>query len=173
MLQDTATVALPTIYGTRRRPTPILFKVCPLATIASLSCFTACGFPWCAWFWAHQVISAQAARWSPGAMQLLLHSSEVKAAVLLLAAVWLLVPFALKLFRSVVAGRKLRHVPGPRMGLRGVTPVLRVRTGFHTVDASLSGTYALGSAESQLHGLVVSAICLCTLASALLFREEH
>ena len=95
--------------------------------------------------------------------------------MLLLAAVWLLVPFVLKLFRSVVAGRKLRHVPGPRMGLRGVTPVLRVRIGFHIVDASLSRTCALGSAESQLHGLVVSAICLCTLSCGLClaFRQEH
>ena len=70
-------------------------------------------------------------------MQLLLHSSKVKAAVLLLAAVWLLVPFVRKLLRSVVAGRKLRHVPGPRMGLRGVTPVLKVCVGYDTVYASL------------------------------------
>ena len=46
--------------------------------------------------------------------------------MLLLAAVWLLVPFALKLVRALVAGCKLRQLPGPRGGLAGVTPILKV-----------------------------------------------
>lgn len=102
-------------------------------------------------------------------MQLLLHSSEIEAAVLLLAAVWLLVPFTLKLFRSVVAGRKLRHVPGPRMGLRGVTPVLRVRSGYIQYRRKLKQGLATRSAESHLKGVLLFAIslCICYVATCL------
>ena len=133
MLQDTATVTLTKAQRRKAQANPLLPQVRYGKAYRGLMYSAACGFPWCASFWkAHVLIHTAGLPADPGAMQLPLHSSEVQAAALLLAAVWLLVPFALKLFRSVVAGRKLRHVPGPRMGLRGVTPVLRVRLGLHT-----------------------------------------
>ena len=68
---------------------------------------------------------------SLGAMPPLLPFWELKvavpASVYLVAAMWLLVPFALKLIGAMLTGRKLRHLPGPRAGLLGVTPILMVR----------------------------------------------
>ena len=90
--------------------------------------FSPVGLPWCAWFRTHELATLQCRMPTDlGAVPPLLHLSELKAAVLLLAAVWLLVPFTLKLIRAISAGRKLRHLPGPRGGLVGVTPILRVR----------------------------------------------
>ncbi len=53
-------------------------------------------------------------------------SSELKAAALLVLAVWLLVPLFKKLCRAVSNERKLRHLPGPQPGLFGVAPILKV-----------------------------------------------
>ena len=52
--------------------------------------------------------------------------SEIKAAALLVLAVWLLVPLVKKFCRAVSNSWKLRNLSGPHAGLFGVASVLKV-----------------------------------------------
>lgn len=82
-------------------------------------------------------------------------SSELKAAALLVLAVWLLVPLFKKLCRAVSNERKLRHLPGPRPGLFGVAPILKVLAAKALVCVLVA---ARGSCLSA--GWLINIVCM-------------